>query len=100
MLKLVNMAVLAALGLSAPAVAQGLMSPVQPPQTTWQPVSASLGQLLRDGYGIQSVAGEEGQILILHRNGRFVRCQLSKSVSETRPLDVVNAVYSRCHELN
>ncbi len=57
---------LATLTLVYPAAAQKGVPPAGPQPTTFQPQAAPLDALLNDGWFIHSVAGTDGQILMLY----------------------------------
>jgi len=92
-------ALAAIIGFAAvPAIAEE-HSPVGPERTTWQLRGGPLDALLNDGWFIFLVAGEDGEILILNKDKKFVRCHLSGRPAD-RMLDLSSEAYSECHGLN
>jgi len=91
---------LATLTLVYPAAAQKGVPPAGPQPTTFQPQAAPLDALLNDGWFIHSVAGTDGQILMLFKGTKFVRCYLSHPKDSMLRLDLSGMVFSTCDALN
>ena len=105
MFRYVTLTLAVLLGATTGASAQGAMSPVSPQQTTWQLQDQPLDKLLENGWFIQSVAGDDGQILTLFKGNqrganKFVRCFLAGPKGDDRRLDLANAIFSTCRSLN
>ena len=105
MLKHATVAAAILFGATAGATAQDAVSPVGPQQTTWQLQSQPLDKLLGEGWFIQSVAGDDGQILTLFKGNqrgenKFMRCYLVGPKNDTRRLDLTNTLFSTCRSLN
>lgn len=100
MYKPVILAFIATLILAFPAAAQGNMSPVGPLPTTFQIQAAPLNVLLNDGWLVQSMTGGEGEILLLTKGAKFIRCHLSGPTGSRIRLELAGPVFSTCHALN
>ena len=83
---------------SGSAHAQG-SAPVPTQPTSFTTIPQSLTALLNDGWTIQSVAGDDGNITFLHKDGKkWVRCELF--TGNELKLRFAQAVYSDCRALN
>jgi len=94
------LAFIATLILVFPTAAQKNMTPVGPLATTFQVQAAPLDALLNDGWFVHSVTGGDGEILMLFKGKKFVRCYLSGPKDSQLRLDLADMVYSTCHALN
>lgn len=93
------------IGATTGASAQDALSPAGPQQTTWQLQNQPLDKLLGEGWFIQSVAGDDGQILTLFKgnqrgDNKFMLCYLAGPKTENRRLDLTNTLFSTCRSLN
>jgi len=105
MLRHTMVAVAILIGATTSASAQDALSPAGPQQTTWQLQNQALDKLLGEGWFIQSVAGDDGQILTLFKgnqrgDNKFMRCYLAGPKTENRRLDLTNTLFSTCRSLN
>ena len=78
--------------------AQG-SAPVPTQPTTFTTIPQSLTTLLNIGWTIQSVSGDDGNIILLHKDGnKWARCELF--TGNELKLRFAQAVYSDCRALN
>ncbi len=100
MYKPVILAFIAILILAFPAAAQTNMTPIGPQPTTFEIQAARLDALLNDGWFIHSVTGGDGEILLLFKGAKFIRCYLSGPKDSQLRLEVAGMIFSTCHALN
>ncbi len=94
------LALMTTLALSIPAAAQKDAPSAEPQPTTFQRQAAPLDALLNDGWFVHSVTGGDGEILLLFKKTKFVRCYLSGPRDSQLRLDLAGMVFSTCHALN
>lgn len=68
--------------------------------TTWQLQAGRLDALLNDGWFIHSIAGNEGENLMLFKGNKFMTCHLSGPKGSMMRFDLNSEIYSTCHALN
>ena len=74
-------------------------APVPTQPTTFTTIPLSLTTLLNSGWTIQSVSGDDGNITLLHKDGKkWARCELF--TGNELKLRFAQVVYSDCRALN
>ena len=74
-------------------------APVPTQPTIFTTIPQSLTTMLNDGWTIQSISGDDGNITVLHKDGKkWARCELF--TGNDLKLRFAQAVYSDCRALN
>ncbi len=94
MYKPTALAFMVTLVLILPAAAQKNVLPAGPQPTTWEIQAKPLDAMLNDGWFIHSVAGSDGQVLMLFKRSKFVRCYLTGPKDSMLRLEVGGMVFS------
>jgi hypothetical protein len=68
--------------------------------TKWDLQKQPLESLLNQGWAIINTSGDEGQILTLNKNNKWIRCLLAEQNPGSVRIDFIENLGSRCHTLN
>ena len=82
-----------------PASAQQGMSQYVP-ETKWEVDTTPLNVLLDNGWFIHATAGLEGQVIVLFKDKKFMRCNLNVPKNSNMLIDMEDKTFSVCHKLN